>query len=457
MSMPQPDTAFRARSATRTERLAPAALVREQFIPLRKAELVDTLARERRFPSRGPAGVSPLLPVRAGRVSLRVSRHSEELERRLCAVRSRCRHARRARCRRAELDERQQACFGRFGWLLERGNFRPAGPGRYRTGLGRLQPMGTQPDDRFQDLRAARGVLPRRRVGHPLSPPLKNRFRPEAVDVPIYQRLVVIFRLRPSCSSPRSRHAGHPHQALQGDSQGRPRHAAAGHAGEDVAASIARRSCCRRSRACRSRFGRSCRRPDRRGGGFYGSLAFLGLVGGTIGYGLRSFYGYLNTKQKYQLNLTQSLYYQNLDNNAGAIYRLLDEAEEQENREADVGLFLSVALCARPPAGPADELDAQIEIVPARRRPDKTSISKSATPWPSSNAGSLPSMRRRPGRWKAERRSSGPWRTCPAPGAPAWDLARSSARLPARQFGRNRRESTAAACLRARPWPRPRR
>ena len=54
-----------------------------------------------------------------------------------------------------------------------------------------------------------------------------------------------------------------------------------------------------------------------------------GVIGGTLGYSARSVYGYLNTRQKYQLNLTQSLYFQNLDNNYGAIQRLLDEAEEQ--------------------------------------------------------------------------------------------------------------------------------
>jgi hypothetical protein len=62
-------------------------------------------------------------------------------------------------------------------------------------------------------------------------------------------------------------------------------------------------------------------------------------VGGTIGYGMRSFYGYLQTKQKYQLSLTQSLYYQNLDNNSGVLCRLLDEAEEQECREAMLAYF----------------------------------------------------------------------------------------------------------------------
>jgi len=77
--------------------------------------------------------------------------------------------------------------------------------------------------------------------------------------------------------------------------------------------------------------------------GVYGTLAVLGVVGGTVGYGVKSFFEYLRTKDKYQLNLTRSLYYQNLDNNAGVLHRLLDEAEEQEFREA----ILAYALLRR--------------------------------------------------------------------------------------------------------------
>ena len=74
--------------------------------------------------------------------------------------------------------------------------------------------------------------------------------------------------------------------------------------------------------------------------GLYGLLGFLGLVGGTIGYGVKSFLGFLRTKDKYHLNLTRSLYYCNLDNNAGVLCRLLDEAEEQELRETVLAWFL---------------------------------------------------------------------------------------------------------------------
>jgi hypothetical protein len=75
-------------------------------------------------------------------------------------------------------------------------------------------------------------------------------------------------------------------------------------------------------------------------GTIWGLLAFLGLVGATIGYGTRAFFGYLQTKDKYQLSLTRNLYYQNLDNNAGVFYRLLDEAEDQEVRETLLAYFL---------------------------------------------------------------------------------------------------------------------
>ena len=94
--------------------------------------------------------------------------------------------------------------------------------------------------------------------------------------------------------------------------------------------------------------------------GVYGILALLGFVGGTIGYGVKSFLGYLRTKEKYQLNLTRSLYYQNLDNNAGVICRILDEAEEQELLEAI--LAYALLLWEAGPTGWTDEeLDGRAE------------------------------------------------------------------------------------------------
>ncbi len=41
----------------------------------------------------------------------------------------------------------------------------------------------------------------------------------------------------------------------------------------------------------------------------------------------------------HHLTLTQSLYYQNLDSNAGVLFRLMDEAEEQDAREAVLAYY----------------------------------------------------------------------------------------------------------------------
>jgi hypothetical protein len=74
--------------------------------------------------------------------------------------------------------------------------------------------------------------------------------------------------------------------------------------------------------------------------GIYSLIAFLGLISGAIGYGVKSVYSYLRTREKHQLCLTRHLYFQNLDNNAGVIYHLLAEAEDQEFREAILAWWL---------------------------------------------------------------------------------------------------------------------
>ncbi|MBL8829623.1 MAG: DUF3754 domain-containing protein [Planctomycetaceae bacterium] len=94
--------------------------------------------------------------------------------------------------------------------------------------------------------------------------------------------------------------------------------------------------------------------------GVYGLIAYLGIIIGTIGYGWRSFFGYLRTKEKYQLNLTQSLYYQILDSNAGAIVRLLHEAEQQELREAITAWYF-LWRHASSTGWTIDELDQHVE------------------------------------------------------------------------------------------------
>lgn len=68
-------------------------------------------------------------------------------------------------------------------------------------------------------------------------------------------------------------------------------------------------------------------------------LAFWGPLSLVAGYGYRQWAGYQTARQAYSLQLTQSLYYQNLDSNAGVLFHLLDEAEEQECREAILAYY----------------------------------------------------------------------------------------------------------------------
>lgn len=85
-------------------------------------------------------------------------------------------------------------------------------------------------------------------------------------------------------------------------------------------------------------------------GGLAGSLAGIlffdnpvaawGLATGTLGYGVKSYYGYQQTRQRYTLSLTQLLYFQNLDTNAGVLYRVLNEAREQEGCEATLAYYV---------------------------------------------------------------------------------------------------------------------
>lgn len=63
-------------------------------------------------------------------------------------------------------------------------------------------------------------------------------------------------------------------------------------------------------------------------------LGWLILIGVSAGYIVKSVLSYFRTKNNYQFGLTKSLYLKNLDNNSSVIYRILNEAEEQELCEA---------------------------------------------------------------------------------------------------------------------------
>ena len=71
--------------------------------------------------------------------------------------------------------------------------------------------------------------------------------------------------------------------------------------------------------------------------------AATGLLWGPFillgGYAYKQYAGYQVTKQTYSKMLTESLYYQSLDNNLGVITQIMDEVEEQECRETILAYY----------------------------------------------------------------------------------------------------------------------
>lgn len=72
-------------------------------------------------------------------------------------------------------------------------------------------------------------------------------------------------------------------------------------------------------------------------------MAIIGLIGVIITYSIRGFTNYFNAKKRHELNLTRSLYFQKLDSNAGVIYRILEEGQQQQFCAAILVCFVLLA------------------------------------------------------------------------------------------------------------------
>jgi Protein of unknown function (DUF3754) len=239
-----------------------------------------------------------------------------------------------------EREEQIGRLFDKFISLLERANFNRLSHSEIAAALNKASEWGINLEvnfDVFDRLEIfARGDI----IGHRTRRRWRQLMRPQEVAVPIYQRLVVILRLRDHAEKTRYIDTESvyikifkdiPKVDLEMLLPGTRVKLTLADRGKIVLPTVSgivvtAWKCLQGALTLAV-------------SSAYDSIAFLTLVGGTLGYGVRSFYGYLQTKQKYQLNLTESLYYQNLDNNAGALFRLLNEAEEQEFREAVLAYF----------------------------------------------------------------------------------------------------------------------
>ena len=94
---------------------------------------------------------------------------------------------------------------------------------------------------------------------------------------------------------------------------------------------------------------------------FSSFLLIIAVVLASLFYGIKSAFWYTTAKRRYQLDVARNLYYQNLDNNLGALLRLIDEAEQQESCEAIIAYY--VLSNATSTSLTTDEIDQQGEII----------------------------------------------------------------------------------------------
>lgn len=71
----------------------------------------------------------------------------------------------------------------------------------------------------------------------------------------------------------------------------------------------------------------------------YKTVILLGLVFVAVGYIVRSVLSYFHTKDRHLLNLTRNLYFQKLDSNAGVGYRMIQQAHRQIDAECVLTLY----------------------------------------------------------------------------------------------------------------------
>jgi Protein of unknown function (DUF3754) len=93
---------------------------------------------------------------------------------------------------------------------------------------------------------------------------------------------------------------------------------------------------------------------------FLSEHAVYTIAAGSLGYAYKTWYGYRQTKQTYHLTLTQSLYFQTLDSNAGVLTHLFDEAEQQDCRTTILAYYCLWRF-AEARGWTSDELDASME------------------------------------------------------------------------------------------------
>jgi Protein of unknown function (DUF3754) len=88
------------------------------------------------------------------------------------------------------------------------------------------------------------------------------------------------------------------------------------------------------------------------------SLGLVATLAGLGGYVFKAYTNYRNTVQDFLAQVTTSLYFKNMVSNQGVFNTLVDDAEEEETKEAVLAYYF---LLASPEPMAGDELDRNVE------------------------------------------------------------------------------------------------
>lgn len=338
-----------------------ASSVSEHFIPLARSELVDYLCSDSTLNEVESEAFRSLCEQIGTVFHLEYNRRLSELKQAYLPFDPDNDTTRLLPLTSEECQTRLNDLLSDFAWLLERAGFKHLSRGEIEPALDHASDWGIRMDVDFSAFehiaiftRGDTMQLRQRRKWYKL-------YRQEEAEVPIYRRLVLILKLR---QHPRLRGTVDTDNVylkifkdipkldvmmLLPGARVRLNRFDRGKIGLPLLSGLAL-AVWNVLQDMAALFERWATSPN----------AMWALAAGGIGYGYKSFYGYQQTKQRYHLTLTQSLYFQNLDSNAGVLMRLLDEAEEQESRLAILA-YWCLWRYAGPDGWTAADLDASVE------------------------------------------------------------------------------------------------
>jgi hypothetical protein len=262
----------------------------------------------------------------------------------------------------AEKQVRLNGLLSHLAWLLDRANFRHLSREEIEPMLRSASDWGIHMDVDFSAFEHAALFIRGEAYQERQLCSWRTLYRTETIEVPIYRRLVIILKLR---QHPRLGPGVDTEHVFLKIFKDIPR------ADVDMLLPGARVRLRLLDRGklgagLLSGIGTMMYRMHEEVGRFLTDMVMRdttawGLTAGLLGYAYKSYYDYQSTRQAYHLNLTQSLYFQNLDSNAGVLTRMFDEAEEQETR---ITLLAYYCLWRYGEAAglPVEELETAMEL-----------------------------------------------------------------------------------------------